>query len=277
MTANAQTETSVANTENLNTNIGGKIGWQAGIVEELGFWERWLATGGGEWPADFAFRCDPCAPLQQHLIDALSHLPHSALQILDVGAGPLTYLGKVWAGHTLAITAVDPLAKEYDHLIKKYAVTPPVRTQVGFAEKLVKQFGHNRFDVVHARNCIDHSYDPCLAIEQMVAVAKPGGLVYMHHAVNEATVQQFQGFHQWNLFDEDGELCVSNQENLINMSKRLYGRATVTNQLFDNGIWMVTQIWKAEQHFPPLEPIHSFGYRLRYAARRLFARLNRAG
>ena len=46
------------------------------------------------------------------------------VRVLDVGAGPLTALGKVWPGRTLELTAVDPLADEYnailDYLAKNY-------------------------------------------------------------------------------------------------------------------------------------------------------------
>lgn len=218
--------------------------WQAGIAEELEFWDRWLASRGGQWPADFNFRLDPNAALQNHITTVLAPPPNGTLTILDVGAGPLTYLGKQWAPYQVQIIATDPLADAYQQLFRKHGITPPVLTQTGYAERLVEQFGENRFDLVHARNCIDHSYDPALAIEQMVAVTKPGGMVYMHHAVNEAEQQHYQGFHQWNLAVQDGDLCVSNRAQTINMHTRLAPVAIVETQLFDEGIWMINIIRK---------------------------------
>jgi SAM-dependent methyltransferase len=38
-------------------------------------------------------------------------------------------------------------------------------------------FGRNRFDIVVSSECIEHTPDPNGAIEQLVAVAKPGGLI----------------------------------------------------------------------------------------------------
>jgi len=143
----------------LGNEVTGAV-WQHGVAAEIAFWNQWLATRGGQWPADFSFRTTPTAPLQPHVLAALPSSLGVTVHILDVGAGPLTYLGKQWAGHCLQITAIDPLAAEYDQLLQRYQLTPLVRTQQGFAEHLLDQFGGDRFDLVHARNSIDHSYDP---------------------------------------------------------------------------------------------------------------------
>lgn len=218
--------------------------WESGIGEEVGFWAYWLANGGAEYAEDFRFRFAAASLLQEHITAVLPLTLGQTVQILDVGAGPLTYLGKQWPGHAVQITAIDPLAEAYDKLLRKYGLTPPVRTQKGVGECLVEQFGEDRFDLVHARNCIDHGYDPCRAIEQMVAVTKPGGLVYMHHAVDEAKAQNFQGFHRWNLFSKEGDLYVGNLTREINVSAVLHPVADVETQLFDEGIWMINLIHK---------------------------------
>lgn len=224
--------------------------WQTGIVDEIAFWDDYVATEGGLWPEDFQVRMDPAQQLQQHIIDVFAQDVAREINMLDVGAGPLTYVGKVWPEHILKITAIDPLAEEYATIFQKHNLTPPVRTRVGFAERLVEQFGENQFDFVHARNCIDHSYDPALAIEQMVAVTKPGGIVYMHHAMNEATMQSYQGFHQWNLYGTVHCLYVGNRERTINMTRRLAFVADLSNQLFGNNEWIVTTIHKRNPTSP---------------------------
>lgn len=218
--------------------------WELESEEEINFWNHWLWARGAEWPEEFQRRCDPKAMLHPSIAAMLKHPPGAVIHILDVGAGPLTYLGKHWDGWTLQITAVDPLAEAYDELLQKHKVQPLVRTRKGYAERLTELFPVDTFDLVHARNCIDHSYDPMLAIRQMVAVAKPGGLVYMHHAVNEAEQQKHEGFHQWNLYDAGGDLFVGNRAETINVTQALAGVAEVRNALYDGGIWMVNQIWK---------------------------------
>jgi len=218
--------------------------WQLAADEEGDFWAHWLWTRGGEWPEEFQARCDPNFPLQQHITDIFARPVGATVRILDVGAGPLTYLGKQWVGRTVEITAVDPLAETYDKLLAQHHVEPLVRTEKGDAERLTDLFPANTFDLVHARNCIDHGYDPALAIQQMVAVTKPGGLVYMHHAVNEAEQQQYEGFHQWNLYAQDGEFLVGNQTQTVNVTQVLAGVAEVHNHLYDGGIWMTNLLWK---------------------------------
>lgn len=218
--------------------------WQLAADEEINFWAHWLWTRGGEWPEDFQSRCDPNLPLQEHITAIFDRPRGATVRILDVGAGPLTYLGKQWAGRTVEITAVDPLAERYDALLAQHHVEPLVRTEKGDAERLTDLFPANTFDLVHARNCIDHSYDPVLAIQQMVTVTQPGGLVYMHHAVNEAKQQQYEGFHQWNLYTQDDAFFVSDQAHTINVTQALAEVAEVRNVLYDGGIWMTNLLWK---------------------------------
>ncbi|MCB0109998.1 MAG: class I SAM-dependent methyltransferase [Caldilineaceae bacterium] len=248
--------------------------WQAGIATEVSFWDEYIATRGGQWPEDFQVRMDPHYPLQKNVIEVLQEPIPTHLKLLDVGAGPLTYLGKVWPGHAVDITAVDPLANEYGAIFEKYGLTPPVQTEVGFAERLVEQFGENQFDLVHARNCIDHSADPALAIRQMVAVTKPGGVVYMHHAVNEAVMQAYHGFHQWNLFGTRDCLYVGNRERTVNMTWQLAAVANVENQIFGNNEWIATRIYKRADQ-PWLSQVRQMAS-ARYRARPGFQALREA-
>jgi sugar transferase (PEP-CTERM/EpsH1 system associated) len=218
--------------------------FRLGGDEESAFWEEYLARRADAFAIDFQLRCDPDLRLQSHITNFVAAPPDATVDILDVGAGPLTYLGKRWGHRTLRITAVDPLAEQYDRLLEKHGVEPLVHTQSGSAERLTDLFAVNRFDLVHARNCIDHCDDPVRAIQQMVAVVKPGGVVYMHHAVNEADTQHYSGFHQWNLYDRDGQLYVGNRNQAINITELLAPVADVYSQLHGGGVWMVNVIRK---------------------------------
>ena len=118
------------------------------------------------------------------------------------------------------ITAVDPLAGEYDSMLAKRGIVPAVRTQEGWAEELDSVFAPDSFDVTHARNCLDHSIDARRAIEQMYAVTKPGGVVYLRHHENEALHQKFRGLHRWNFaIDPRGHMLLSTPGKLtVNLS-----------------------------------------------------------
>jgi SAM-dependent methyltransferase len=99
-----------------------------------------------------------------------------------------------------SLSALDPNAPEYDRLLAKHEIEPPCRTRFGYVEDLSSTVPGSFFDLVHARNCIDHSKDPLKAISQMVWAAKPGGCVLLNHLISEGRRNRYSGPHQWNLF-----------------------------------------------------------------------------
>lgn len=217
--------------------------WRLGCPSELKFWETYLRTKGLRWPEDFLYRCDPHSELQNYITDLIDAPPGSEVRILDAGAGPLTSLGKRWEGRQIHITAVDPLAREYDRLLTRYHVRPPVRTTFADAEKLLEFLPPNHFDLVHARNSIDHSYDPLLAIQQMIAVVKLNCFVFLQHVINEGENQKYRGLHQWNFFTHRGDFLVGNPHRTINITREFRGIAEVNCQVSENN-WIVTKIRK---------------------------------
>ena len=77
-----------------------KAAWKAGIKHEIDFWDRYFLTKGLQWSDTYGRRLDPNLPLQPRCT-ALLPLSQKEVFILDVGAGPLTYLGKKCAGKSL--------------------------------------------------------------------------------------------------------------------------------------------------------------------------------
>jgi hypothetical protein len=73
---------------------------------------------------EYKHRFDPDQPLQDWITEKLSASQGATVSILDVGAGPATLLGKRWKGRTVQITAVDPLADDYNHLLDALGLTP---------------------------------------------------------------------------------------------------------------------------------------------------------
>jgi SAM-dependent methyltransferase len=147
--------------------------------------------------------------VQDYLASVIDRIPSETVEILDVGAGPMTVLGKVHPGKSLAITATDPLAREYNRVLARCALEPPVRTEPAEAEKLSEQLGDRRFDIVHARNSLDHSADPVAGVEQMLAVTRPGGFVVLLHLEKEGERERYLALHKWDFFAEDGRLIIA--------------------------------------------------------------------
>jgi SAM-dependent methyltransferase len=176
---------------------------------EVGFWRRWLASEGLSWPEDYRMRLDPQGPVQQHLAGLIDRLPGATIEILDVGAGPVTVVGKAHPSKKLSITATDVLAAEYNTLLDEFAVEPPVRTIYAEAEKLREQLADRQFDIVHAQNSLDHCADPFAAIEEMLALTRPGGFVALFHEENEGQNELYHALHKWDFACERGRFTIA--------------------------------------------------------------------
>ncbi len=184
--------------------------WSAGTNSEIGFWKLWIETRGAQWPADYEYRVDPNAELQYEIAQHIEGLEGATPKVLDVGAGPMTIVGKRFRGVAINLTAVDALADQYDSLPFAPGL-PLVRTLKCDSEALSETFGENVFDVVYARNTLDHGYDPVRAIREMLKVARPGGKVITAHLTNEAIAENWAGFHQWNFYVEDAKFMIANR------------------------------------------------------------------
>jgi hypothetical protein len=79
--------------------------WRAGIPSETQFWDDWFRTKGLQWPTAYRNRLDPDFPLQPRPEALLP--PEKDVHILDVCAGPLTYLGKKALLHHLVARATN--------------------------------------------------------------------------------------------------------------------------------------------------------------------------
>lgn len=220
--------------------------WRVNTGSEIEFWDSYFQSKGLEWAASYQTRFDPEFPLQERAAALLP--PDESVHILDVGAGPLTCLGKRTEGKRLTITAVDPLADEYDKILEKYRIRPLVRTRNLAAEELTQALPLNTYDLVFARNCIDHSYNPERAILEMIGVVKRGRYVLLEHLPNEGKRENYQGLHQWNFSSsKDGDFLIRSRRKSINMTKRYAHLCTITCDILNTGKggdWLITRILK---------------------------------
>jgi len=198
-----------------------KSQWTSALDGEVDFWRRVVSEKGWRWPDDFQRRLDPDLPLEDTVAEFLPPPPPADIHILDVGAGPMTRLGKKHPGRVVHITAIDALAAEYDRILADHAITPLVRTIPGDATKLLDQFGPDRFDLVYCRNAMDHGYDPPGGIRSSLAVLKPGHWLTLFHFTNEGVYQQYEGLHQWNFDVRDNRFVIWNPKTHIDAAEAL--------------------------------------------------------
>jgi glycosyltransferase involved in cell wall biosynthesis/SAM-dependent methyltransferase len=264
--------------------------WNQGVVSEIRFWEEWI----GKLAQDRSItdRLDEGRPLQPTLCRLLaqaSPAPAAApLEVLDIGSGPLTSLGRTWPGHSVRITAADPLAPHYNAALDKGRIVPLSRPVEAHAEKLDAVFQESAFDLVTAINSLDHSYDPLRAIRQAVRAVKPGHFVLLANERNEGENEAYAGLHQWNFALENGDFVLWSKAGRHNVTEALKGVAEVTceisatREFVDSEDVLVVRIRKHDTAAVPARPAaaplvsvlvlcHNYGAHLRTAVASVLA------
>jgi hypothetical protein len=82
--------------------------WIQSAPSEVVFWDKWILNSGANWPKDYQRRTDPKAPLSPIVLELLAGLdfdPHKQLKVLDIGSGPLSYVGYDHETHGVDLTA----------------------------------------------------------------------------------------------------------------------------------------------------------------------------
>jgi ubiquinone/menaquinone biosynthesis C-methylase UbiE len=195
--------------------------WTDNLHSEIDFWNRWVATKGLQWKEDYLYRINLNSEVTGFLREVLQTVNvNENYKILDVGAGPITILGKFYNGIKLNITAVDALAESYNN-INWQDNKPEIITQYCETEKLSETFEENSFDLVHARNTLDHHYDVIESFKNMLYVTKKGGLIIISHTENEANNRKWDGLHKWNFFLEDGDMKIQNLEGTYSLKETI--------------------------------------------------------
>ena len=213
-----------------------RLAYRLGLRGEALWWRHYLERGGGEWRDDLLARLDPSTALAEPLItERLARLDRERVRILDVGAGPVTPLGKTYPGIELDITAVDPLGDRYAALLADAGLQAPVPTLACAGEEVAERFGPAAFDIAYSRNALDHSADPMTVIRAMLETVVPGGFVALRHYRCEGANTGYIDLHNWN-FDlgGDGSPTVWGPYGRHDLAEELAGQAEVSGWLEDN-------------------------------------------
>ncbi len=216
-----------------------------GWADEVAFWDHWLMTKGFNWPDDYRRKTDPDARVivPRRYLPARARRPwrflpgrRARVSVLDVGAGPLSLVGRRLPGVEVELVAVDPLAAEYDALLAKHGIEPATRTRACPAEAVADVLGDARFDVVYCQNALDHSANPMAGLEQMLRTVRPGGWVVLKHTIDEAETESYGSLHDWNFRIEDGRFVIWNREQRFHPDEQLALAGEVeAKQVLDEG------------------------------------------
>ena len=193
--------------------------WSSGIPSEMAFWKNYIDTKGAQWPDDFLRRLDPDTPMDRVHVKLIKGMKKKKVDILDVGSGPMTILGKRVPNVAVNLKACDPLAEVYQKVLDAAKVVPPIKTEFAPVEDLLWVYPPASFDLVHVRNALDHSFEPLRGIMQMLTLCRPGGYVLLSHYTNEAETSEYEGLHQWNFDKINGHFCLWSKTEKIQVNK----------------------------------------------------------
>jgi len=162
-----------------------------GAKDELAFWRKFVHTDQFmTWLAPY-----PTPELDPNVISMIKHVGG---KVLDVGSGVVSILhGTV---PMCDMWAVDPLARQYCEIFD-YSAHNVVVPQAVAAEDLLFR---DMFDVVHARNSLDHCQRPSDAFAKMVRALRKDGVLIIAGFEREGSFLKGLGMHQWDLFLSGG-------------------------------------------------------------------------
>ncbi len=212
----------------VRTRAGRHLWWRSHARDhELDFWATWFAQRGAAWGEDYERRMTDAAIDDPLVTSALDTLHGDEIRIIDVGAGPITRLGTHYPGKAVTVVAVDPLARQYDRLLRRFRIEPRLRTIEAEGERLLDRFAPESFDIAYAVNSVDHSYEPLHVIANMLALVRPGGVVLLRHGRNEGERRRYSGPHQWNFDAADGDMLIWNHATRHSLRDAVGARADV--------------------------------------------------
>lgn len=233
--------------------ISGK--WLDGISYEIAFWNnvyRWSHTFRGMmgW-ANYGSK------IELEGFDANDFLLNfEQPKVYDVGCGMSYAIGdKIEKNGKLIpldIHYVDPLAFHFNDILKKSKRQLP-QIEFGMSEYLSAFIQNNDASLITIQNALDHSSTPVKGIIESLISLREGGILYLNHHPNEAEMEKYKGFHQYNVDERNGELYIWNKDYCINVTKLLDGFASVETKRMDNGHIIAIIRKKTEQNELPIQ------------------------
>jgi SAM-dependent methyltransferase len=176
----------------------------AGLRNELSFWEDQI-SGKGLYSASVLSRLDLSKQPPEYRYDFEPLILQLGLQmgrkarILDVGSGPASIFSWGYCKNLFDLVAVDPLALEFVHILKRYGfeATSPMHRCGG--EDVVAAFGNDYFDFIWSFNSFDRGESPKDMLHAMTSVLRPGGILAIQCAENEGSALGWPGINAFDI------------------------------------------------------------------------------
>lgn len=197
--------------------------WAKRTSDESRYWVD--ALNDPDAKSRFADRLDPEREITgEALRKAVEEIGKEDVRILDVGSGPLTSVGKTYPGKRIEVVATDALAEDYAKTMREAGIEAPVVPVACSGEEVLDRFGPDSFDVAFVGNALDHTADPLLVLDNLLAVVGGEGRVALAHMRNEGVRNNYFGIHFWNIECREGRFVIWNREVTHDVTERLAGR-----------------------------------------------------
>jgi SAM-dependent methyltransferase len=203
---------------------------------EISFWSDYLIAPTGIFDSESRRAAFPrfLLPFLHQLNSAAGGPP----RLLELGSGPVSLLAWGVDQEAVEVTAVDPLARTYEEMMKSYDYDYPVCPVEGCGEKLFDRFDRGEFDVAYTSNALDHTASPSACMKNLSGVVRPGGLICCEGFEREGSSSGWQGLHQHDLIASDGQLlCIDRQGREANLSSDLECIYEAVHPFTERGIW----------------------------------------
>ena len=201
--------------------------WLKGIPYEIKFWQSYYTHPKSlaalySW-SDYGREC------RLDNFDVQGFLSQSGDHplMIDVGCALSYVLGTKFDNPGTELHFIDPLARFYNRILDR-THNDHQRLRPGMIELLSTVYEPGSVDLVHVRNALDHCANPMLGVFESLQVLRVGGVLYLHHHINEAERESYNGFHQYNIECRDGRLIIWNREESIDVNQVLSEVAEVT-------------------------------------------------
>ena len=169
-----------------------------GIYHELSFWKEFVKTKRflEGWVGK-----QKTPELNQEVADFILSVPNES--VLDVGSGVCSLLNGL-----VNVTTCDPLGDLYKLVFdyERHKLVAPLAYPAEYIPF------NNEFDIVHISNALDHTQNPVNAVNRLLKAVKKDGYLIVQGFCNEAEWENWQGFHQWNLNLDNGNLFIQGKE-----------------------------------------------------------------
>ncbi len=224
--------------------------WLDGISYEIAFWAnvyRWPHTFRGlmEWSN---YRSS--IKLDGFNANAfLQAFPHP--KVYDVGCGMSYAIGdhieRNGKLEPIEVHYVDPLAFHFNKILRRTKKDLP-QIEFGMSEYLSAFIPSKDASLITIQNALDHSSAPIKGIIEALMSLNESGVLYLNHRPNEAEMEDYKGFHQYNVDERNGDLIIWNKTQTVNITQLLDGFASIETKRIDSDGHIIAIISRLPGH-----------------------------